>query len=48
VNWPVEAGALFAPGSQRPIKVEPTSAGSAQPSYSTHIPIWYSIFPQVQ
>jgi hypothetical protein len=45
VNWLVEVAAVF---GLLPTKVEPTCAGSAQPSYSAHIPIWYSIFPLVQ
>jgi hypothetical protein len=32
-----EVGPVFASGSQLPTKVEPTSAGSAQPSHSAHI-----------
>jgi hypothetical protein len=44
----LKSAQCFASGSQLPTKVEPTGAGSAQPSYGTHIPIWYSIFPLVQ
>jgi hypothetical protein len=43
-NWPAEVGQIprQAPAAHQN-RVD--QAGSAQPSYSAHIPIWYSIFP---